>query len=158
MLESAASQRQVLVEKPPASPMPPPNMSNHEMGGGNGQNMQGSADPKSMNASSGGGKYDADEINGKENANFGCSDTGNEDNGEGDTPAVVIYMVDPFSLGSEENPDLLRLSCLGLLRSFSQMLPHLSDLLRHNIYLQLVSVQVTNHSITFTIKISHHGR
>jgi hypothetical protein len=129
-------------------------MANHEMGGGNGMPQQqqqqqqggvGNSDPKSMNASSGvgGGKYDSDDVNGKENANFGCSDTGNEDNGEGDTPAVVIYMVDPFSLGADENPDLLRMSCLGLLRSFSQMLPHLSDLLRHNIFLQLVSVQVT---------------
>ena len=137
MMESSPSQRQVLVEKPPASPMPPPNMSNHEMGG-NGQGMQGNMDSKSVNSS---GKYDSEDVNGKENANFGCSDGGNEDNGEGDAPAVVIYMVDPFSLGAEENSDLLRLSVLGLLRSFSQMLPHLNDLLRHNIYLQLVSVQ-----------------
>ena len=134
MMEATPSQRQVLIEKPPASPMPPPNMSNHDGQGG----MQGSMDPKNINSS---GKFDSDDINGKENANFGCSDNSNEDNGEGDVPAVVIYMVDPFSLGAEENPDLLRLSCLGLLRSFSQMLPHLSEMLRHNIFLQLVSVQ-----------------
>jgi hypothetical protein len=84
----ASQQRQVLVEKTPASPMPPPNMSNHDMGSQNisSQNI----DLKSVNAS---GRFDGDDVNGKENANFGCSDGANEDNGEGDTPAVVIYMV-----------------------------------------------------------------
>ena len=46
-------------------------------------------------------------------------------------------MIDPFSLGVD-NCDMLRLSSLGLLRCFNQILPHLSDLVRNNIYLQLV--------------------
>ena len=117
--------------------MPPPNMSNHDVGN---QNVQGgqNADPKAINLP---GRPDSDDVNGKENTYFGCSDATNDDNGEGEVPAVVIYMVDPFSLGADENSELLRLSCLGLLRSYAQMLPHLSDILRSNIYLQLVSVQ-----------------
>jgi mediator of RNA polymerase II transcription subunit 13 len=66
---------------------------------------------------------------------------GNDDSSEAEAPAVVIYMVDPFCNGSEDNSELLRMSCLGLLRSFTQMLPHMTDLLRQNVFLQIVSVQ-----------------
>ena len=134
-MESAAQQRQVLVEKPPASPMPPPNVANHDVNIPS-QNI----DLKTVNLGS--GRSDTDDVNGKENANFGCSDAASDESNDGEPPAIVIYMVDPFSLGgAEENSELLRLSCLGLLRSFAQMLPHLNDILRHNIFLQLVSVQ-----------------
>ena len=56
-------------------------------------------------------------------------------------PAVVIYMVDPFSHGgSGGNPELSRLASLGLLKCFSQLLPHFKAGLRDNIFLQLVSL------------------
>ena len=91
LLDGAVSQRQVLMEKPPASPMPPPNSSNHDVTNSHMQMPLGMQD-KSV-------KYgDVEDINGKENALGGMSDPGTEDNGEGDTPAIVIYMVDPFSL------------------------------------------------------------
>lgn len=59
---------------------------------------------------------------------------------EREPPAIVIYMVDPFSF-SNDNPESLRQSCLGFLRCFNQMLPHISsETLRHSLYLQTVSL------------------
>eukprot|EP00096_Caligus_rogercresseyi_P001989 TRINITY_DN1357_c0_g1_i1.p1 TRINITY_DN1357_c0_g1~~TRINITY_DN1357_c0_g1_i1.p1 ORF type:complete len:1138 (-),score=389.25 TRINITY_DN1357_c0_g1_i1:403-3405(-) len=59
----------------------------------------------------------------------------------GEAPAIVIYMVDPFTLGSEGcNLEASRLTALGLLRCFNQLLPSLNDSLKHNVYLQLVSL------------------
>ena len=78
---------------------------------------------------------------GKENmsasSGIGLDNPFNEDIEGGPPPAVVVYMIDPFSLGVD-NCDMLRLSSLGLLRCFNQILPHLTDLVRNNIYLQLV--------------------
>ena len=75
---------------------------------------------------------------GSDNINGAQSST--TEDSEGGTPAVVIYMIDPFSFGAETS-DVMRLSSLGLLRCFSQMLPLLNDVLKHNIYLQLVSLE-----------------
>lgn len=71
--------------------MPPPNSANHDALNVNNSQMQISQEKPV--------KYgDIEDINGKENALGGMSDPGAEDNGEGDTPAIVIYMVDPFTL------------------------------------------------------------
>ena len=72
-----------------------------------------------------------------ENLNGPQSTTEDSDGG---TPAVVIYMIDPFSFGAETS-DVMRLSSLGLLRCFSQMLTVLNDMLKNNIYLQVVSLE-----------------
>jgi hypothetical protein len=66
MLDSP-QQRQVLVEKMPASPMPPPSMSNFDVGS---QNVAAGGDSKSAI------RLDTEDMNGKENANFGSSDSG----------------------------------------------------------------------------------
>lgn len=55
-------------------------------------------------------------------------------------PALVVYVVDPFSFG-EDNCDMLRLANLALLRSFTQIFPQLPNSLKHNIYLQVVSLE-----------------
>ena len=55
-------------------------------------------------------------------------------------PALVIYMVDPFSFGID-NVDLLRLSNLALLRCFHQILPSLPESMRHNAHLQTLSLE-----------------
>lgn len=65
------------------------------------------------------------------------------DEGPGEPPAIVIYMVDPFSYGVD-NPELLRLSSLALMRCFSntvadERLP--SDALRQSLYLQTISLE-----------------
>ena len=56
-------------------------------------------------------------------------------------PAIVIYIVDPFSFGpSSEHLDASRLTTLGLLRCFTQMIPNISDTLKNNISVQMVSL------------------
>lgn len=82
-------------------------------------------------------KQDGVEVNGKEGGPFGFDAI--VDDSESDPPAVMIYLVDPFSFGVE-NLDMRRLSNLALLRSFMQMLPHLKGPIRHNIHLQVISM------------------
>ena len=139
LLGTSGSSKSVLGEKPPPSPMSQ-------------QQQQSSSSSSTINSG-----YDPAEKawdEGKENAggtagpSAGPSSTGpssgigldnpfNEESEGGPPPAVVVYMIDPFSLGVD-NCDMLRLSSLGLLRCFNQILPHLTDLVRNNIYLQLV--------------------
>ena len=61
------------------------------------------------------------------------------DDDDCDPPAVVIYMLDPFTFASD-SPDLGRLTTLGLLRCFHQMLATLSESVQLNVSLQLVSL------------------
>ena len=51
-------------------------------------------------------------------------------------PAIVLYLVEPFTIGSDSN-DLQRLACLGLLRCFNTVLAALPDHIRANITLQV---------------------
>ncbi|CAB4058261.1 MED13 [Lepeophtheirus salmonis] len=76
---------------------------------------------------------------GKENVPETASSDDTEGSG-GEAPAIVIYMVDPFTLGSENNLETTRLCALGLLRCFNQLVPLFNETLKHNIYLQLVSM------------------
>ena len=129
-----------MADKPPQSPMPPPPAglgslsNNHDNANGSnnsmhlGDNKSNVIDPSSNESV----------FTGQENITGG--QTTSTDDSEGGTPAVVIYMIDPFSFGAETS-DVMRLSSLGLLRCFSQMLPLLNDVLKHNIYLQLVSLE-----------------
>merc|ERR1719500_1473691 len=58
-------------------------------------------------------------------------------------PAIVIYMIDPFSFGVD-NPELMRLSSLALMRCFNNMVQDTrlpSDSLRQSIYLQTISLE-----------------
>ncbi|XP_046680000.1 mediator of RNA polymerase II transcription subunit 13 isoform X3 [Homalodisca vitripennis] len=61
-----------------------------------------------------------------------------EDNGE--PPALVVYLVEPFTLGSDSS-DLQRLACLGLLRCFNNVLAALPDNIKANITLQIISLE-----------------
>ena len=49
--------------------------------------------------------------------------------------------MDPFTFGpASDSLDNMRLTTLGLIRCFSQMLPNISETLKNNISLQLVSL------------------
>jgi mediator of RNA polymerase II transcription subunit 13 len=54
-------------------------------------------------------------------------------------PAIVIYIIEPFTFGSNDK-DLYRLSNVGLLRCYSQILRYLPDNLKNSIHLQLISL------------------
>ena len=129
-----------MADKPPQSPMPPPST-----GIGSLSNNHDNANGSNSSLHAGDGKTNLIDISSNESL-FATSDSPNgtqstnSDDSEGGTPAVVIYMIDPFSFGAESS-DVMRLSSLGLLRCFSQMLPLLNDMLKHNIYLQLVSLE-----------------
>ena len=69
---------------------------------------------------------------------FSLSDA-NVDDDNAEAPSVVIYMLDPFSFASD-SLDLGRLTTLGLLRCYHQMLSLLSETAQLNVSLQLVSM------------------
>ncbi|XP_063216486.1 mediator of RNA polymerase II transcription subunit 13 isoform X2 [Bacillus rossius redtenbacheri] len=68
-----------------------------------------------------------------------CTDSGHEDDSQ-EPPAVVVYLVDPFTVGSDST-DLQRLACLGLLRCFSTVLAGLPDHVRANVCVQIISLE-----------------
>ncbi|CAL4061099.1 unnamed protein product [Meganyctiphanes norvegica] len=55
-------------------------------------------------------------------------------------PAILVYLVDPFSVG-QDHPDMHRLVTLGLLRCYKYMLEGLSETMQNNVYLQIVSLE-----------------
>lgn len=62
------------------------------------------------------------------------------DDEEREPPAIVIYLVDPFSFGSEvEETD--RLACLGLLRCYVDILNSVPEHIRVNLHVQIVSLE-----------------
>ena len=139
LIESALNaQKQVLVEKTPCpSPMPPPSMTNSgDYMLGNSMNSLSPGVPSSgPNKGPGGAEED---LLGKENINA-TNDTNDDCNTE--PPAIVVYMVDPFSFGpASDNCDTMRLTTLGLLRSFLSIIPQLGDTLKNNITLQMISL------------------
>lgn len=76
----------------------------------------------------------ADESKGGNESMSGGEGSHEEESGE--PPAIVVYLVEPFTLGSDSS-DLQRLACLGLLRCFNTVLAALPDTVRANITLQV---------------------
>ena len=65
------------------------------------------------------------------------------DEGPSEPPAIVIYLVDPFSYGVD-NPELMRLSTTALLRCFNSIVSDTrlpNDTLRQSLYLQTISLE-----------------
>lgn len=59
-----------------------------------------------------------------------------QDDDEREIPSVVIYLVEPFTLGSDQ-PELQRLSLLALLRCYQSILSAVPDNIRNNISVQV---------------------
>lgn len=76
----------------------------------------------------------ADESKGGNESMSGGEGSHEEESGE--PPAIVVYLVEPFTLGSDSS-DLQRLACLGLLRCFNTVLAALPETVRANITLQV---------------------
>ncbi|XP_022903442.1 mediator of RNA polymerase II transcription subunit 13 isoform X2 [Onthophagus taurus] len=60
------------------------------------------------------------------------------DDEESETPAIVIYLVDPFSMGTDQ-PEFQRIACLALLRCFQSVLNSVPENIRSNISVQIIS-------------------
>ena len=134
LLGASGGGKSVLGEKPPPSPMSQQSSSSAAINSGYDPAEKSWDDGKEKENSQPGPSGPSTGPN----SGIGLDNPFNEESAEGGPPpAVVVYMIDPFSLGVD-NCDMLRLSSLGLLRCFNQILPHLSDLVRNNIYLQLV--------------------
>ncbi|XP_046744733.1 mediator of RNA polymerase II transcription subunit 13-like isoform X2 [Diprion similis] len=63
------------------------------------------------------------------------------DEEEVEPPAVVVYLVEPFSLGGAEDPDRRRLAILALLRAYSAAVNSMPENIRSNINVQLISLE-----------------
>lgn len=55
-------------------------------------------------------------------------------------PIIVVYLVEPFTYGND-SPDVQRVACLALLRSFSEMLNALPESIRGIVNIQIVSLE-----------------
>lgn len=73
------------------------------------------------------------------------------DEDEREVPSVVIYLVEPFTLGSDQ-PELHRLSLLALLRCYQSILSAVPENIRNNISVQ---VNISNkHTLRIRLCIS----
>lgn len=55
---------------------------------------------------------------------------------EREAPSIVVYLVDPFSMGTDQ-PELQRLACISLLKCFQSVLAALPDNIKSNISVQV---------------------
>lgn len=118
LLESSEGPQPRPVERPAPSPMPPPSVDSDK----------GPNTPKSEHEGDGG----RDPL-----AGVGCSqDTSHLDDEEREPPAVVIYLVEPFTVGSESS-EIERLACIGLLKCFSSVVQAMPENLRNNMAVQV---------------------
>ncbi|XP_046485237.1 mediator of RNA polymerase II transcription subunit 13 isoform X1 [Neodiprion pinetum] len=75
------------------------------------------------------------------NTNSNVTTTVGPDEEEVEPPAVVVYLVEPFSLGGAEDPDRRRLAILALLRAYSAAVNSMPENIRSNINVQLISLE-----------------
>ncbi|XP_064647452.1 mediator of RNA polymerase II transcription subunit 13-like isoform X2 [Lineus longissimus] len=59
---------------------------------------------------------------------------------DAEIPTIVVYMVDPFTYGNEWD-ELSRLSTLGMLRCYQEMVESLPETMRDHVQLQVVPLQ-----------------
>lgn len=70
------------------------------------------------------------------NSSSFLNDSTCHDDDDVDPPAIVIYLVEPVSIGSEDN-DLNRLACLALLRCYNNVLSVIPEHIRSNVSVQV---------------------
>lgn len=130
---SAASSKNAEKVVPAASPMPPPTPENPD--------KDRVPTPKPAEPSVEG--TDISNQGGSKESSLGTGSQGgglDEQDDESQAPSLVIYMVDPFSYCSD-NPDTIRLSTIGLLRCYAQMLRELPENMQNNINLQIIPLE-----------------
>lgn len=63
------------------------------------------------------------------------------DEEEIEPPAIIVYLIEPFSLGGIEDPDRRRLAILALLRAYSSAINSIPENIRSNINVQVINLQ-----------------
>ncbi|KAF4532541.1 hypothetical protein B566_EDAN010833 [Ephemera danica] len=128
----ASQSRGANMERPAPSPMPPPSTPD-------GNNSQSSISDRQPTTP----KTDQHDGDGNHSRDPGICGMGGEtmlDDEDQEPPAIVVYLVEPFSLGAEMT-DVQRLACLGLLRCFTAMLATIPEHVRSNLNVQIVSLE-----------------
>ncbi|XP_066252253.1 mediator of RNA polymerase II transcription subunit 13 isoform X2 [Euwallacea similis] len=121
------------VERPAPSPMPPPSTPDPS----NGSQPSSSTPDKAPSTP----KSDQDGDGLKDNPNFSNSSIeSSHDDDDREAPSVVVYLVEPFSLNSNE-PDMQRLAVLALLKCFQSVLAAVPENIRSNISVQIISLE-----------------
>ncbi|XP_055620502.1 mediator of RNA polymerase II transcription subunit 13 isoform X2 [Toxorhynchites rutilus septentrionalis] len=116
-------------EAPGQSPMPPPPPSTPDP---NQPGDKAPSTPKSEN-----------DTENRDSLNTSATSTADrmqhDDDGK-EPPHIVLYMVEPFTCGTD-SPEIERLACLSLLRCYSNILSTVPDSIRSNISVQLISLE-----------------
>ncbi|XP_050307755.1 mediator of RNA polymerase II transcription subunit 13 isoform X2 [Anthonomus grandis grandis] len=121
------------VERPAPSPMPPPNTPDPSSVGPQ------SVGPPDKQPSTPKSDQDGDGV--KDTTSFPSSNLDpNHDDDEREAPSVVVYLIEPFTLGSN-HPDMQRLAVLALMRCFQSVLTTLPENIRNNISVQIISLE-----------------
>ncbi|XP_018561806.1 mediator of RNA polymerase II transcription subunit 13 isoform X2 [Anoplophora glabripennis] len=117
-------------EQPTPSPMPPPSTPDNTGSQSSSSSDKAPATPKSDQ--DGDGIKDVPPIS-------NVSESAHDDD-EREVPSVVVYLVEPFTLGSDQ-PELQRLACLALLRCYQSVLAAVPENIRNNISVQIISLE-----------------
>jgi mediator of RNA polymerase II transcription subunit 13 len=120
------------IPRPPPSPMPPPasSMTPNSVESPVSSNER-APTPKSDGLDDSSSGSQADKSFNSNGDNSHCE----EDDGE--VPAIVIYLVEPFSIGKDSS-NLARIACHGLLRCYNTVLATLPETIRSNISVQVI--------------------
>ncbi|XP_050433794.1 mediator of RNA polymerase II transcription subunit 13 isoform X2 [Adelges cooleyi] len=123
----------ISVPRPPPSPMPPP-ASMTPNSAESPLSTDRAPTPKSEGADESCSGSQADKSFNSSGDNSHCDDD------ESEVPAIVIYLVEPFSIGKDSS-NLARIACHGLLRCYNTVLATLPEAIRSNISVQLISLE-----------------
>ncbi|CAH1135801.1 unnamed protein product [Ceutorhynchus assimilis] len=118
-------------EKPAPSPMPPPSTPDPNISSQSSIPDKAPSTPKS--------DQDGDGL--KDSPGFGSGNLDiSHDEEDREAPSVVVYLVEPFTLSSDQ-PELQRLALLALLRCFQSVLAAVPENIRSNISVQIISLE-----------------
>ncbi|XP_065211027.1 mediator of RNA polymerase II transcription subunit 13 isoform X3 [Planococcus citri] len=126
------------VNRPTPSPMPPPPSTTPDSSIGSVQSN--SEKPPTTPKSEPNDECSRNESTPTSNSSSFLNDSTSHDDDDVDPPAIVIYLVEPVSVSSDDS-DTHRLACLALLRCYNNVLSVLPEQIRSNITVQIISLE-----------------
>ncbi|XP_060523412.1 mediator of RNA polymerase II transcription subunit 13 isoform X2 [Cylas formicarius] len=118
-------------DKPAPSPMPPPSTPDPNPNSQSSTPDKAPSTPKS--------DHEGDGMKDTTLPSNSLSDMSHDED-DRDPPCIVVYLVEPFTLGSDQ-PELQRLAVLALLRCFQSVLAAVPDAIKSNISVQIISLE-----------------
>nr|CAI5832401.1 unnamed protein product [Callosobruchus analis] len=123
-------------DQPTPSPMPPPSTPDNSGSQGSSSD-KGPITPKSDQE----GDSSKDNLpSSGTSSSQPDSSSSHCDDEDREAPSVVVYLVEPFTLGRDQ-PELRRLACLALLRCYQSALAAMPEGIRSNISVQIISLE-----------------